>query len=290
MPTFFPDGISQNRELLEGNADRQIAAIWGYLSDLPRQPLPAKIEQARGEDFELKPTDRPILLRTFMRDAGPHAIAVGFPQGVHFAFDAERLRLATAWGGRFLDAQGTWFIRSAPPADPLGDRAVRIDRELPFRGEPGTLAAADTATAVAADPAATIGHFSGFRLDDRGVPTLLYRLGDRQVEDRITPRDDLQPPAVGLVRRLTLPAVAEAESAAVVMPPLRFCLIFGSRLEPVTPALATGWTSMRNEDGLVVSIPDELASRASLTTSQGRSEWSLPVPPTATTWELRYSW
>ena len=287
MPTFFPDGVSQNRELLEGDADRQIAAIWGYLSDLHRQPLPAKIEQARGEDFELKPTDRPILLRTFMRDAGPHAIAVGFPRGVHFAFDAERLRLATAWNGRFLDAQGTWFIRSAPPADPLGDRAVRIDREPPFQGEPGTLPAI---TAPTADPAAALGHFAGFRLDDQGLPTLLYRLRDRRVEDRVTPRDDLQPPAVGLVRRLTLRAAEKTESPADEMPPLRFCLLVGSRLEPVTPALTPGWTSMRNEDRLIVSIPEALASRASLTTSQGQSRWTLPVPPAETRWELRYSW
>lgn len=293
MPTFFPDGVSQNRELLGGDADRQIAAIWGYLSDLRRQPLPAKIEQVRGEDFELKPTDRPILLRTFMRDAGPHAIAVGFPQGVHFAFDAERLRFATAWSGRFLDAQGTWFVRSAPPAEPLGDRAIRIDRETPFRVEP-TAEPPAPPSAVAGTAEALPGRFDGYRLDDQGRPTLLYRLSEWQVEDRIAPGDEPDPPAaggnVGLVRRMTLRAAAGAEPATDGRPPLRFCLLVGSRLEPLPESRAAGWTSMRNEDGLIVSVPDDLAAGASLATSQGVSRWSLPLAATETAWEVRYTW
>lgn len=292
MPTFFPDGVSQNRELLDGDADRQIAAIWGYLSDLRRQPLPAKIEQTRGEDFELKPTDRPILLRTFMRDAGPHAIAVGFPQGVHFAFDAERLRLATAWRGRFLDAQGTWFIRSAPPAEPLGDRVIRIDREMPFRvepnGEPPTPPSADTAAE------ALPWRFAGYRLDDQGRPTLRYRLRGWQIEDRITPIDESDRPAaegsVGLIRRLTLRPAPGAEPAPDAGPPLQFCLLVGSRLESLNGSLAAGWTSMRNEDGLIVSIPDALAAGASLTADEQATRWTLPVEPHETAWEVRYSW
>ncbi len=121
MPTFFPNGKSQNPDVLNGDTERQIAAMWSYLKAIDKLELPEKIKQARSQDYEMVPKDRPLILRTFMDKAGMHAIAVGFPQRVHFAFDAEKCSRAQAWGGRFLDAQGTWFERFAPPADPLGD-------------------------------------------------------------------------------------------------------------------------------------------------------------------------
>src|SRR5690606_22442851 len=176
-----------------GDPDRQIAAMWGYLKSLARQPLPAKIEEVRARDYELKPTERPILIRTFMRDAGPHAIAVGFPQQVHLALDADSLRLVSAWRGRFLDAQGTWFVRSAPPADPLGEERITIcEQDL-------LLFARD----AEAEPAR---RFLGFEFDQQGVPTFSYEFGGLHVEDRITP--DAAPPSersepqTGLRRRL----------------------------------------------------------------------------------------
>ncbi len=70
MPNFFPEGISQNNELLGGDANRQIAAMWGYLKSLPQQPLPEKVQEARAKDFELVPDERPIVIRTFMRKPG----------------------------------------------------------------------------------------------------------------------------------------------------------------------------------------------------------------------------
>ncbi len=48
MPTFFPKGKSQNLEVLHGDTERQIAAMWAYLKDLDKQPLPEKIEQVRA--------------------------------------------------------------------------------------------------------------------------------------------------------------------------------------------------------------------------------------------------
>ena len=38
--------------------------------------------------------DRPLLLRTFMPDAGSRAVAVGFPKGVSVAFDAQAGRVS----------------------------------------------------------------------------------------------------------------------------------------------------------------------------------------------------
>ncbi|TVQ00509.1 MAG: hypothetical protein EA381_07325 [Planctomycetaceae bacterium] len=295
MPTFFPDGISQNRELLGGDAGRQIAAMWGYLGDLKRQPLPDKIEQARGEDFELKPTDRPILLRTFMRDAGPHAIAVGFPQGVHFAWDAERLRLANAWTGRFLDAQGTWFIRSAPPADPLGERLIQIDTADAW------LLGNDSATEL---------RFGGYQLDRHGVPTFGYEIGPWRIEDRIEPIGAGEGGGAGVVdaglrRRLSARStrsILSVDNAAdegdveTERKRLRLVVLRGERLENVvadsdaSTGESTGEVSMRNEAGLVVTLSRELARRTRVEPLDGGSAWVVSLVDDAAPQEVVYRW
>ncbi|GAB5404693.1 MAG: c-type cytochrome [Aureliella sp.] len=174
MPNFFPGGKSQDTELLGGDPDLQIAAMWSYLKDVPGHSLPQKIQVSRAQTYELVPKNRPVLLRTFMPVAGTHAVAVGMPQGVHYAFDAEQVRLALAWRGRFLDAQGTWFIRFAPPAKPLASPI-----EFP---EGDTLSVLGSENAVP--------EFGGYRLDTEGVPSFLYRIGGLEVEDRIEPDDN----------------------------------------------------------------------------------------------------
>lgn len=180
MPSFFHEGQSTNPEILGGNVDAQIVAIWTYLENLTTARLPDKIEKARSQQFELVPKQRPILLRTFMKEAGPHAIAVGFPEHVHYAFDAEAVRLAQAWRGRFLDAYGTWFVRAAPEAEPLGTDIVQMPPGFPFALVPEGEAEETSGVTDEAGP-----QFSGYRLDPQGVPTLLYRFGGFEIEDRL---------------------------------------------------------------------------------------------------------
>ncbi len=187
MPNFFDAGKTQNAKLLGGDPDRQIAAMWAYLKDVPKHTLPKKIRESRSQTYELAPSDRPIMLRTFMPGAGTHAIAVGFPQGVHFAFDAERVRLATVWRGKFLDAQGTWFIRFAPPAEPLGTSIIELSTDGVFATAPNGFAS-DPNGDVTTAPARP--RFGGYRLDAAGVPTFLYRFDDIEIRDRIVAADD----------------------------------------------------------------------------------------------------
>lgn len=182
MPTFFPDGKSNRPDLLEGDVEKQIASLWFYLRDLTNQPLPAKIEKVRSQNYELRPAGRPVVLRSFMQDAGTHAIAVGFPQQTHYSFDSEKIRLASAWKGRFIDARGTWFERFTPPADPLGESLVRFPQGSPF-------ALLDTENVVwpAWKNQEALYQFRGYRLDSKGVPTFLYRFAQWQIEERIEP-------------------------------------------------------------------------------------------------------
>ena len=203
MPTFFPNGHSQNRDVLNGDVELQISAMHAYLKDLDNQPLPDKIQHARDQNYELTPTDRPIVLRTFMPVTGLHAIAVGFPQHVNFGFDAEHISLTQAWRSRFLDAEGTWFIRFAPPAAPLGDTLINFP--------PGIAVALleDKTEPWPADAASAGAKFSGYRLDKAGVPTFLYSVHGFEVTDRIEPDE-----ADGLERTITIQANAESDNAS----------------------------------------------------------------------------
>lgn len=182
MPTFFPNGISSSPDILEGKVDRQIGALWAYLKENQKHPLPEKILEARAQDFELVPNERPIVLRTFMREAGTHAVAVGFPSGIHLAFDTEQGRLAESWRGRFLDAQGTWFDRFAPPAEPLGSDRIRFPAGVPF----AVLATPEARWPVHSELGAQF-HFLGYRLNATGVPIFLYRMDRWEIEDEISP-------------------------------------------------------------------------------------------------------
>ena len=168
MPAFWPGG----KPLTKGNGSstaRQIDSIWAYLGEIDQSRLPEGME--RTGDYELKPTDKPIVFRTFMESAGMHAIAIGHPQGVHAAFDAQNVHWSLFWKGAFLDAESTWDDRFTPLAKPLGESVARLE------GSPG-LNLANSAGKK---------DFGGFRLDENGAPTLLYRLAGRQIEDRLEP-------------------------------------------------------------------------------------------------------
>jgi mono/diheme cytochrome c family protein len=180
MPTFFPDGKSQRPDLLEGDPTHQISAMWTYLNRVDKLGVPVKIEEALAQDFELKPTDTPVVLRTFMHGIGERAIAVGFPAGRHFAFDADACQLAIVWKGRFIDARSTWFERFSPSINPLGKDLIQL---LPTNHSP-----------------ALTPRYRGYRLDQSRTPSFTYDVGDWRVEDRIAPNAT----NTGLHRRLTI--------------------------------------------------------------------------------------
>lgn len=270
MPTFFPNGQSQYKDLLDGNVDQQIAAMWAYLKDLDRQPLPAKIVEARAQDYELSPNERPIILRTFMKQAGTHAIAVGFPEKVHFAFDAELIRPAVAWRGKFLDAEGTWFIRFAPPANPLGSDVVK----LPEGPSLAILESATTPWPATSEEAQA--QFSGYRIDKAGTPTFLYTIGSFHVEDTILPSEKQR-----LKRTLTITGSKEADTTGQLW--LR--LLNSKKITPTKPNIAKG----KNRLQVQLLTPD--AGKTQLRDHNTQQEWLLELPTAdEQTIELEYQW
>jgi cytochrome c2 len=262
MPAFFGD--TRPRTLLDGDAERQVAAVWHWLAQKQPAPLPARIREAAASDVELVPTDRPIVFRTFMTRAGTHAIAIGFPAGVHVAFDAERCRLAEAWRGRFLDARGTWILaKSAPPTDPLG-AAVPIDP-----GPPVACLADD----AAAWPEDTAARFLGYALDGAGIPTLRWTVAGATVTERY------EPVAGGLVRRFS--ATGAAPGAG-----LSLRLAAAAALEP--SAAEAGRLAVGREDGVIVSVA--AAARPRLRERRDSREWLVALPADGTAVEVLYRW
>lgn len=256
MPTFFPDGKSNRPELLDGDVQRQISAIWAYLQYLDKEPLPEKIETVRSANYELSPMEKPIVLRTFMEQAGTHAIAVGFPQGVHFAFDAEQMRLAIGWKQRFLDARGTWFERFTPPADPLGDAQIKMPAgPLVIVDENGGKHEGENADY----------RFRGYRLDAAGVPTFLYDVAGWSIEDRIEATES------GTLRRsVTVKRTGKVRSNTSDQK-LRLLAHAAERLKP------QGDVAVSDQHGLTVTLTEDLARTGSLRRSGDGDQWLIPL-------------
>lgn len=161
-------------------ADQEVEQIWTYLKEIDQGRLPDGL--LKTEDFELKPDKEPIVFRTFLEGAGMQAVAIGFPQGVHAAFDSLEVRWAVAWRGRFLDAMTTWDQRAATPAKPLGDKVMELPLHLPLArlDRPGAPWPEETGTAAGY-------RFEGYRLDKNGVPAFLYSFESLGIEDKLIP-------------------------------------------------------------------------------------------------------
>jgi hypothetical protein len=113
----------------------------------------------------LVPKERPIVQRTFLEGVGTHAILVGFPTGVHIAYDGRSGRPAIAWKGRFFDAYNTWFSRFAPFESPLESNIVRWpagDEAAPGSGL----------------------SFEGYQLLPDGSPVFISTRNGNRIEDR----------------------------------------------------------------------------------------------------------
>ena len=130
MPTVFFGGKSAAPQVLDGDPERQIDALWAYLSqgsmmELPSLAPPANAIVPGGENPHFMPTDRPMIVRGFMPGTGGlRGIALGSPTQTHFAFDSERCTLAAAWDGDFAEIGGWYDNGRGTPEDnalkPLG--------------------------------------------------------------------------------------------------------------------------------------------------------------------------
>ncbi len=123
MPRFFDNGVSVRPNLGGGDAERQIAAMWHYLSQGRNVRKPKGL---RPPPMELEVAEEAVILRRSIQDGGKRAIGVGLPGSVNFAFDAEGLVLDQVWWGRFLDASPVWSGQGSGAARVLSRRRARL--------------------------------------------------------------------------------------------------------------------------------------------------------------------
>ena len=212
MPNYWSDGKGAHADILSGDADSQVWAIWHYLSYGQGAPTPSGIHNP-GTNLEVGDTVRTYRGRSSI--AGYRGIAVGFPGGLSYAFNAETGALAALWRGDFLSV--SWGGQGAGNFNARA-RAVQLSQDFPL------LKLADEAAAWPRRPVMSkenpvnpnplypknLGYrFLGYEFDDAWVPTFLYRAGDVEVSDRshaVSPGDN---PV--LRRRLTFTSKARQE-------------------------------------------------------------------------------
>ena len=192
MPTFWPEGKAVLKTVCEGDTAAQIDALWRYLALGGKAPLPIGIGP---QPILLEPKAEPILYRNFIQGAGPRAIAVGYPEGVHLAWDANQMTPKLLWQGDFIDAAKHWVDRGPGFQSPAGDDVVSLPDGPPL----AILADAKAAWPKEAGKAAGF-RFRGYRLDAKGRPEFLYEWKGVSV------RDLFEPSAGAFKRTLTLEA------------------------------------------------------------------------------------
>lgn len=196
MPTAWPNGQSTLPKVLDGDAAKQIESIWVYLSEGTKAPLPTGLNKA---SIPLVPEKEAIIYRNFVQGAGARAIAVGYPEKAHLAFDANQLRIALIWQGDFIDAARHWTDRGVGFEQPMGDNVVALHAGVPFAVLEKEDAAWPTKTAK------ELGyHFKGYKLAKDERPTFLYECAGVKIED--FPNAVASKPTPSMKRTLTVTA------------------------------------------------------------------------------------
>lgn len=198
MPAFWFEGTVAYPDIAGGTAQGQIDAVWNYVSLGTSMGLPTGLQPANG-GYELMPAGEPLIHRTFMSEVGPRAILVGSPDGLHVAFDANVVRLAKAWRGKFFDAKAGREGRGGAFAGPAGTDVI----DLPTGPSFSVLSAPDAAWPAPQPNERNVGgRFRGYRTDKSGQPTFLYSLAEVDIAE--TPLPVLRKGGPVLVRRFVL--------------------------------------------------------------------------------------
>lgn len=198
MPSFWPGGRAIRTDL-EGDPHEQIEAIWQYLIDGRQANTPRGVVR---EPLEIVVTDEARMLRRSYPEVGKRGIGVGYPGGVNIVFDAEQLRLASLWRGKFVDPSGVWRGQGSGQVRPmsrpihfakgpdLSDSNVEVPRDV---GRPPDF------------------RFKGYELDGNRRPTFRYQDDSVKVEEFFTEVIDEEQNSTRLKRTIKLSASGEHE-------------------------------------------------------------------------------
>ncbi|MCH7228390.1 hypothetical protein [Haloferula sp. A504] len=227
MPSFWPGGQAVQTEILEGDTEEQLRALYHYFSlgRSARDP-----DGLKAEDSSLVVEDETRVYRGRSRVAGYRGIAVGHPGGLNFAFNAQNGTLSAIWKGEFVRVN--WRGQGAGDFNPVG-RPVQMTQDVSLLAEPmdpwPAMPVRTKEAPANPDPLypRQYGYaFKGYSLDDSGVPTFRYHSGKVAITDIAVPETS----AEGQVLRRTL-SFETGEPAT-----LYFRALTGS-LEQVSPSV-----------------------------------------------------
>ena len=189
MPTAWSNGIASHKTILDGNTDMQIEAIWYYLSLGTSAADPSGI---RWSNTKLVVGKEAMIHRGRSRVAGFRGIAVGLPEKISYAFNAETGTLSAIWKGDFVGVN--WNGQGSGDFNPARE-PITLAQDVSF----AQLAAETTAWPLMPvmskeartnpDPLYPKNHgyqFRGYYFDESSIPTFMYRSGTIEVEDRST--------------------------------------------------------------------------------------------------------
>jgi len=187
MPSAWPDGVSAFTNILDGNSDEQIASIWYYLSLGTSAADPSGV---RSVSTRLEVGEQALLHRGRSRVAGYRGIAVGLPQKISYAFNAETGTLSAIWQGNFVGVN--WSGQGSGDFNPASE-PITLAQDVSFATLADDQAAWPLLPVMTKEAPANpdplypknVGYqFRGYYLGEDSIPTFQYRSGDVDIEDR----------------------------------------------------------------------------------------------------------
>lgn len=182
-------------EWLEYAGQEELYVGWGG-PGLAESPLSTNGHPTKGGQRSNPKSGIPLgpdgmaarIYRNFIKDAGPHAIAVGYPGAINIAWDAANMRLALLWRGPFIDAALHWEGRGAGFQSPANPNYLKLANGVPLAHLESLGSPWPTDQERASDELRTSKYiFNGYTLDGNSWPTFRYTFGEISVTDRLAP-------------------------------------------------------------------------------------------------------
>lgn len=205
MPSFWPDGKAVQTEILNGNTEDQIRALWHNFSlgRSARDPSGLRVEEPK-----LVVKDQVITYRGRSSVAGYRGIAVGFPGGLNYAFNAQNGAFSAIWKGDFVRVG--WRGQGSGNFTPL-TKSVQLAQDVAFLAEkaepwpPNPIRVGNkTPNPDPLYPRQYDYSFKGYSIGEGGVPTFRYQSGKVAIQETTVALADKTPGA--LRRTLTFDA------------------------------------------------------------------------------------
>lgn len=215
MPSFWPGGRAMRKDILKGDTNQQVEALWVYLLEGRQARTPQGLIR---QSLELLATDEAVMLRRAWSRTSKRGIGVGYPGQVNLVFDAEQMRVTMMWKGKFADPGSVWRGQGSGTVRPLGNSLIQFspgpeldDAETPW---------------VVDDGRPPHHQFKGYTLDDKQRPKFNYEFKEITVEDYLIDVLDASSGKAFIRRTLTLQSGRPQENVV-------FRAAAGKRIESV---------------------------------------------------------